>query len=426
MTFLRRFACLPAALLGVGLSSDGPAPAESPPGNPPLEWLASGVQERLGGFRPHRLPLTNAIPRELKLPSTGDTWVHYGTLEVGPSEAPRTIHVVVEPAGSRPGRLFVDDNGDGDFAGVEGSPWTVRSYERPDGNVTITLYNQATIDLPVGPIVRKAQLKFYCFDSASASAGPLVLFYYADYGVAGEVRVGGRNVPFILSDSACRGEFSPRSNRTADLPLVWLDLDGNGEADRGEQTLAQRPFTADGGWWAVTNLTAEGRFEVVAAEKPPEPAKPPGPDLSPGRKAPRFSAGLVDGGAVDFPDDFKGKIVLLDFWATWCGPCVAELPNVVNAYEAYHGKGFEVLGISLDRSGAEEQLRNFTRKNRMPWGQVFDGRFWEAEVARLYGVRAIPHMLLVDGDTGVILANKDLRGARLAPAIAAALESKLR
>jgi len=133
---------------------------------------------------------------------------------------------------------------------------------------------------------------------------------------------------------------------------------------------------------------------------------------------------FTDGRAVNFPGDYKGKVVLLDFWATWCGPCVAELPNVVAAYGKYHDQGFEVVGVTLDHEDWAAKLAEFTKKKGMPWPQVYDGQGWDAKVAKLYGIHSIPHMLLVDGDTGLILADTNIRGEALAPAIEKALAGR--
>jgi thiol-disulfide isomerase/thioredoxin len=127
-------------------------------------------------------------------------------------------------------------------------------------------------------------------------------------------------------------------------------------------------------------------------------------DYAAGQKAPAFQAATVEGKKIKFPDDYKGKVVLLDFWATWCGPCRAELPNVAATYQKYHSKGFEILGVSLDQPNEGPKLIKFTHDNNMPWPQIYDGRFWDAAVPVKYGVHAIPCPILVDGDTGVILA----------------------
>ncbi len=128
---------------------------------------------------------------------------------------------------------------------------------------------------------------------------------------------------------------------------------------------------------------------------------------------------------MNFPGSYAGKVVMLDFWATWCGPCVGEIPNMVEAYEKYHDKGFEILAISLDRKGDGAKLKAFTEEHRMPWPQVFDGGFWQAAVAQQYGIDSIPRAFLVDGDTGEVLAGGDaIRGEALGPAIEAALKKK--
>lgn len=149
-------------------------------------------------------------------------------------------------------------------------------------------------------------------------------------------------------------------------------------------------------------------------------------------EAKKLRAGLVTGAA--FPDfevkdttgkplslaAYKGKVVLIDFWATWCGPCIAELPNVLEAYEKHHAAGFEIIGISLDKD--QEKLETFVKQKKMTWPQFFDGKGWQNELAQKYGVNSIPATYLIDRE-GKIIAS-DLRGEKLEEAVAAALAKK--
>ena len=139
-----------------------------------------------------------------------------------------------------------------------------------------------------------------------------------------------------------------------------------------------------------------------------------------GQPAIRFEAKTIDGKSVHFPDDYKGKVVLLDFWATWCGPCVHELPNVIKTYEAYHKQGLEIIGISLDKD--KEKLTSFTKEKNMAWPQYYDGLVWQNKLAVKYGVNSIPATYLIDGRGTII--GKDLRGEALDKAVAKALAKK--
>jgi thiol-disulfide isomerase/thioredoxin len=101
----------------------------------------------------------------------------------------------------------------------------------------------------------------------------------------------------------------------------------------------------------------------------------------------------LDGSAVDMRA-LRGKIIVVDFWASWCPDCIRELPTLRRAYQNYKDKGFVVIGISLDKD--EQALSNFIAKKLIPWPQYFDGQGWQSQYATKYGVRAIPEMWLIN------------------------------
>jgi len=130
--------------------------------------------------------------------------------------------------------------------------------------------------------------------------------------------------------------------------------------------------------------------------------------LTVGAEAPDFAMNDLEGNEVKL-SDFKGKVVLIDFWASWCGPCRRENPHVVKLYEKYKKDGFEILGVSLDRS--KDKWLQAVDKDELEWPQVSDLKGWQNEVAQMYSVKSIPHTILLDQD-GKILAHK-LRGPNL-------------
>lgn len=132
-----------------------------------------------------------------------------------------------------------------------------------------------------------------------------------------------------------------------------------------------------------------------------------------GQPAVDFTLNDVNGKPVSL-SSFKGKYVLVDFWASWCGPCRAENPNVVKAYNQYKDKGFTILGVSLDED--EAQWKQAIKKDKLAWTQVSDLKGWDAEVAAKYGVKAIPANFLIDKEGTIIGHN--LRGDALTAKLA--------
>lgn len=164
---------------------------------------------------------------------------------------------------------------------------------------------------------------------------------------------------------------------------------------------------------------------LYAALSPAQRASPPGQFYGQmltglrasaiGGEAPAFTQLTPSGQAVSLAD-YRGKYVLVDFWASWCTPCRAENPAVLKAYEAFKGRNFEVLGVSLDEKKTRAAWVKAIADDHMPWVQVSDLHGFESPVAQQYGVKSIPQNFLVDPSGKIVASN--LRGDHLLETLA--------
>lgn len=390
-----------------------------------MKLVASEAVRKLGGYRPQRLQLSSEKPGELK--KAPDLALPlYGTLHFGGGAY---LVVVDEPEG-KDARLYVDTNGNGDLTDDGTVSWTKRSYSAAGGKQLMQYMGAFKLPLGVGEGKTEVSVSAYRFDKGDPQRAALknTLLYYADYAYEGRVILNDVSYKAMLADDYATGDF--RGGKPANLAAgsgirLLIDVNGDGKFDGRSETFdVKKPFNIKGTTWELADVTAGGSFRIVKSSRTVAEIEPP-PNHSVGKTITAFKATTMEGREVNFPADYKGKIVMLDFWATWCGPCMAEVPGLVKAYNEYHGRGVEILGISLDQANAAEKVKSVAAEKGMTWAQVYDGKFWQAEIARKYGINSIPAAFLVDGDTGEILAvGNSLRGAALAETFKAALAKR--
>lgn len=422
-----------------------------------LTPMSSGAAAKMGSYRPQRVTLSaekpaaiTKLPGDLAAPVFGA--IPFGAAAEG-KPAPQVYIVVDEPADA-PARLFIDTNGNGDLTDDGAADWKGTTREIPkvarnappkEGEkpemIKVTQYDGGgNVQLGAGATAVPARLKMYRFDKNDPGRAALkdTLLYYADYAYEGKLELGGKTLGVLLVDDNSTGDFRGKeitevpgkdgkpATKTSSGVRLLIDANGNGKFERrGEDYDVRLPFNIGGTTYEISDMAAAGGSFSLVKSKQTVAEIPPPPDHSIGKTITAFNTTDTAGKPVSFPGDFKGKIVMIDFWATWCGPCMAEVPNVVKVYEEFHPQGFEILGISLDSEKSIERLEPVTKEHKMTWRQVADGKYWNAEIAEMYVIKAIPAVYLVDGDTGEILGDSsNLRGAKLKPTVEKALAAK--
>ncbi|MFQ5768922.1 MAG: TlpA family protein disulfide reductase [bacterium] len=189
--------------------------------------------------------------------------------------------------------------------------------------------------------------------------------------------------------------------------IIDVNRDGIlvGSTDSFEYFSLNHPFNINGITYGVKHITPAGNWIAISVA---DSLAPPKMVLAPGSEAPTFSMTVLDGRVINLLD-LRDKVVLLDFWASWCKPWQEELLTLKQVYYRYHEQGFEIIGLNLDYD--LDRLKEYLTKHRIVWPQITDGHGWEMPLVALYHVEAIPRNFLLDRN-GTI-RYKDLRGRNL-------------
>jgi thiol-disulfide isomerase/thioredoxin len=397
-----------------------------------LTVISKGAMSKAGYYIPQRLTLTPTKPAGVKKEPKYEGTPMYGVIHFGFGKSDDFTVVLDEPNGEAGGNLYVDSNRDGDLTNDAPMAWERRAQkfknQQTGKDVVSVIYSGQTLLKPkwAGKSDGFA-LSMYRFSPETAKMRELpadLILYYRDYGREGKIKLGQKVYSIMLLDELATGRYDQIAHGTNEPMHVSLliDRDGNGKFGKGEQYDLNKPFNIGGTTYEVDKIAKDGSRLALRISKQQVAELPFPQDLSVGKPVLAFSHPLIGDKSVNFPGDYKGKIVLLDFWATWCGPCRVELPGLIQAYEKYHDKGFEILGVSLDKENQLTQVQAFLKEYKMTWPQIYDGKYWNAEIGQMYGIDSIPHPILVDGTTGKIVADGNaLRGEVLEDTIAKAL-----
>lgn len=390
----------------------------------PLTLIPSGFSKDIGGYYPALIPLSTDKPAWIKSIPTGITDPHFAVIDYN---GKHYTFLLSRPSTDKT-QLWFDSKGTGTIdssnlvtlksnpysPGAEGSA-PAPSYTMFTGHTQMTIqFKNKAEDVAIG---------FYMFDPTDPSRKQIAndLIAYNDFGFKSNIKFGNDKFPIYLGDTSLTGFNADKEGILK--TMIGIDRMKNGTiSGQAEEYFGKNAINIGGTTLRLSRVNLETGYAVFSTSTEKVAEIPLPPNLGVGATIPGFTATTMDGKEVHFPQDYAGKIVMLDFWATWCGPCRGEIPYSTATYSKYHDNGFDILGVTLDQANQAEQVKTFTAQNKMTWPQIYEGKFWDVSLVKKYGVQGIPFVVLVDGSTGKIIATEDsLRGDALQPTIKDAL-----
>lgn len=247
---------------------------------------------------------------------------------------------------------------------------------------------------------------------------PFVLSYMADEGLISlglaynEYLTGVWSTDSFSFDVALLESSYKAQHKTNPYTMLLIDLNKDGYFDSedgsNEAYKTNELFNISGITWEIDSLYTDGSFIQLVK---PDTSVLPITALRSGERAPNFSATTINGTNIELKD-FQGKYVLIDFWGTWCGPCIDEIPNLKKAYNEYNSKGFEIIGIATDDNAT--RVKDFVEENDLQWPQIFEEHLSEeAIINNLYDVQGYPQQYLVGPDGTILYSGFEIREENL-------------
>ncbi len=377
-----------------------------------LELKPADARMQIPAPSPQQITLSDKPPASVKNPPAGKALL-WGEIPFGPN-IPGGVVVLIDESNPAAATLRMDFNRNGDLSDDAAAAWTLIDGDRPEAARFEGEFMLPTKDGGAG---EKLKIVAYRYRPEGAKARGLpetALYYFRDYAATGKVSVADSPKLIVLVDESSIGDFTYPSGRSSNL-VFGIDVDGDGYIANGTEWFkADQPATVLGQQVQLKNVSADGRkLELNVA--------PVGAKLASG-----FAGPSLAGGTIRFPDDYKHKLVLVTFWASWCGYCKKEMPNIVALEKQFHNdKDLAFLGVSVDRAASDKAVKDYMATAGVTWPQLYDGNAFNTPAAKKYSVSGVPALFLVDADNMTIVADgMALRGDQLQKTVTSWLNSR--
>ncbi len=377
-----------------------------------------GLKKLRASVAPILVTLDKELHEELELPQFHSSNPLFGSFDIGNSNDP-TVSIVIDSIEGKE-IVYIDVNNDNDLTN-DGTFYWKGKYE---GNGASLKIPELRLTLNYSIIennhIKEAvsYLTFRRYNPAEVAkisnlrlmADQIVMVMQGSYR-KGEISLEGSRYKIAIVDHFGNGLF----NDSTDILLIDINQDGklDGSFGSAENYMMTELFNINSVTYQVVSVSPSGDFiEFKKSDKSVSPKT----SLKVNDPAPNFSVTDIYNNDISL-DDFRGKILLFDFWAIWCKPCLAEIPQLKEIYKNYHDQGFEILGINYDADVTK--VKDFITKNDIPWPQIHDYKHEKKSMSKviggtisdLYKVFGVPTYYLIDKD-GKILA-KNVRGKKL-------------